>query len=232
MNRLLSTIRWDVQLQLRYGFYYAGLFVVIVIIVLVSQLPTSSLDLLFPPFLIFNMVTTTFYFVAGLVLLEKRQQTLEGLVVTPLRQGEYLAAKVVSLTILVIMESGLIVGFGYGLGLNWLWLLPGLVLMAAIYTLTGFAFVSRYESINEYLLPSVIPMIVLSLPLIDYFGWWESPIFYLIPTQGPLVMIQAAFQPVGAWEMGLAVLTSVGWVGVGYWWSRKTFERFITQRAG
>jgi fluoroquinolone transport system permease protein len=75
-------------------------------------------------------------------------------------------------------------------------------------------------------------MIVLSLPVIDYFGWWESIIFYLIPTQGPLVMIQAAFQPIADWEMGLAILSSLVWVGVGYGWSRKTFERFITQRAG
>jgi fluoroquinolone transport system permease protein len=232
MNRLLATVGWDVRLQLRNGFYYAGLFVAIVMIVLISQIPATYLDLFLPPFLIFNMIMTTFYFVAGLVLLEKRQLVLEGLVVTPLRQGEYLTSKVISLTILVIMESGLIVGLGYGLRLKWFWLLAALILMAAIYTLLGFVFVSRYESINELLLPSMLPMIALSLPLIDYFGWWESVLFYLIPTQGPLVMTKAAFQPVAKWELGLAIFTSLVWIGLSYWWSRQRFNRFIRQRVG
>jgi fluoroquinolone transport system permease protein len=232
MKRLLSTIFWDIRLQWRYGFYMAGLFVAIIMMVLVSLVPADILNVLLPPFLIFNMIITTFFFMAGLVLLEKGQETLAGLVVTPLRQGEYLTAKVISLTILVLIESILIVGVGYGLDLNWLWLLLGLVLMAPTYTLLGFVFTSRYESINELIIPSMLPMLVLALPLIDYFGLWESPLFYLIPTQGPLTLITAAFQIVPVWDIPVAITASLLWLGISFLWSRQRFDRFIRQNAG
>jgi len=227
MSRLLATIGWDVQLQFRYGFYYAGAVVAIIWIALFSLIPAMDLDLLLPVFLFGNLTMTTFYFVAGLVLLEKGQHTLQGLVVTPLRQGEYLVAKIVTLTWLAMLESLLIVGVSYGLALNWLWLLSGLLAMAAIYILAGFIFVSRYDSINEYLMPSGLLTLFLSLPLIDYFEMWPSLLFYLLPTQPPLLLLRAAFQPLAAWQLGYALLGSIFWIGVGYGWSKRVFYRVI-----
>jgi hypothetical protein len=39
MKRLLATVRCDVTLQLRHGFYYATAFVLICCVVLVSRIP-------------------------------------------------------------------------------------------------------------------------------------------------------------------------------------------------
>lgn len=227
MSRLLATIVWDMQLQFRYGFYYAGAVVAIIWIALFSMLPAMDLELLLPVFLFGNLAMTTFYFVAGLVLLEKGQHTLLGLVVTPLRRGEYLTAKIITLTWLALLESLLIVGVSYGLGLNWLWLLFGLLALAAIYILAGFIFVSRYDSINEYLMPSGLLTGLLSLPLLDYFELWPSLLFYLLPTQPPLLLLRAAFQPVATWQLGYAMLGSLLWIGVGYGWSKRVFQLTI-----
>ncbi|MCB0153323.1 MAG: ABC transporter permease [Anaerolineae bacterium] len=227
MSRLLATVGWEAQLQFRYGFYYAGAVVALIWIALFSLIPAMDLALLLPVFLFGNLTMTTFYFVAGLVLLEKAQHTLQGLVVTPLRRGEYLAAKIVTLTWLALLESVLIVGLSYGLRLNWLWLLLGLLALAAIYTLAGFIFVSRYDSINEYLMPSGLVTLLLSLPLIDYFELWPSLLFYLLPTQPPLLLLRAAFQPVAAWQLIYAGLGSLLWIGVGYAWSKRVFQLTI-----
>jgi fluoroquinolone transport system permease protein len=232
MSRLWSTILWDIQLQARYGFYYAGVVVVLMWIVLFSLIPIPNFAFLLPVFLFGNLTMTTFYFIAGLVLLEKAQRTLQGLVVTPLRRGEYLTAKMLTLTLLALLESVAIVVMSYGVALNWGWLLLGLVFMSLIYCLSSFIAVSRYEAINEYLMPSGLVTLVLSLPLIDYFGLWPSPIFYLLPTQPPLLLLQAAFQPLAVWQMVYAILFSLLWIGVGYVWSQRVFDRFIIQRAG
>ena len=48
------------------------------------------------------MLLATFVFLAGLLLIEKGQGTLEGLIVTPLRSSEYLLAKILSLTVLAV----------------------------------------------------------------------------------------------------------------------------------
>ncbi len=227
MTRLLATIIWDVQLQLRYGFYYAGAFVAVIWVALLSQLPSASLIQILPALLFLNLVMTTFYFIAGLVLLEKGQQTLAGLVLTPLRPGEYLLSKVVTLTLLGLLECVVISLLAYGVGLNWWSLILGLVALAAIYTLLGFVSVSRYTSINEYILPSTLVITVLALPLADYFGLWSNPIFYLWPTQPALLLLKGAFQPIATWQMLYALSASVVWLGLGYWWSRRVFVRFI-----
>ena len=228
MTRLAATIIWDVRLQARYGFYYAGAVVAIIWIALFTLIPSANLNFLLPVFLFGNLAMTTFYFIAGLVLLEKGQHTLEGLVITPLRQGEYLSAKIITLSLLAILESVLIVALGYGFNLNWLWLLLGLSLLAAIYSLAGFISVSRYQALNEYIMPSGLFTLVLSLPLIDYFDLWPSPIFYLLPTQPPLLLLRAAFQPVETWQLVYAILGAIIWIGIGYRWSKRVFYRFLT----
>lgn len=45
-----------------------------------------------------NLPLATFFFIAGLVLLEKGEGTLEAQIVTPLTAGGYLASKILTLT--------------------------------------------------------------------------------------------------------------------------------------
>ena len=226
MSRLWISMWWDVQLQFRYGFYYAGAVVALIWIVLLSPASVEGLRLLLPPFLFLNLVMTTFYFISGLVLLEKKQGTLAGLVLTPLRQHEYLAAKVSTLAILAAIECVLIVLIVYGLGLNWALLLAGLLSLAVVYALFGFVAVSHFDSINAFIVPSGLIVAILTLPLVDYFGLWSNPIFYLLPTQAALLLLKAAFQPIAPWQMVYSLLATILWAGLGLWWSRRVFYRF------
>jgi fluoroquinolone transport system permease protein len=228
MKRLWVSMLWDVQLQFRYGFYYAGAVVAVIWMLLLSLASAEGLRLLLPPFLFLNLVMTTFYFIGGLVLLEKKQGTLAGLVLTPLRQHEYLAAKVTTLAILAAIECVLVVLVVYGVGLNWALLLAGLLSLAVVYTLFGFVAVSRFDSINAYIVPSGFIVALLTLPLVDYFGLWASPIFYLLPTQAALLLLAAAFRPIAPWQMVYGLLATIFWAGLGLWWSRRVFHRFTT----
>ena len=121
-----------------------------------------------------NLVMINFYFVAGLVLLEKGEGTLEAQVVTPLASWEYLAAKTLTLAALAVVEQVVIVWSAYGGGFAAGPLVAGVVLAGVLYTLTGFLLVARYRSINEFMFPSVFFTTVLSLPLLHYFGLWDA----------------------------------------------------------
>ncbi|MDX1414924.1 MAG: hypothetical protein R3293_12085, partial [Candidatus Promineifilaceae bacterium] len=100
MTRLASSMKWDARLQWRNGFYYAALIVIIVWTLLLSQIPntlasigSSSLAWLLPAAVLGNLLIGTFYFMGGLLLLEKGEGTLEAQIVTPLRSSEYLISK-------------------------------------------------------------------------------------------------------------------------------------------
>lgn len=232
MNRLLSTMRWDIQLQFRNGFYYASLFVIIIGTGILLQFPNADLAFLLPAIIFGNLTINTFYFVSGLVLLEKREGTLEGLVVTPLRRGEYLIAKVITLLLLSVIESFIIILLLFGWRFNWLYFLFGLAFLGAMYTLVGFVAVSRYDSINEFLMPSFLITTLFSIPLLDYFGLVESWLIYLHPMQAPLSLMKAAFISVPTWEIIYGLLYGAVGSLLTYLWAQRAFYQFVILKEG
>ncbi len=232
MKRLLFTIICDIRLQFRNGFYYVVAFILAGWAILLTQIPAIDWGRLLPALVLSNLIVATFYFVAGLVLLEKGEGTLEAQVVTPLSTWEYLASKVISLTGLSLIENLIIVGLAYGLGF---WVFPmvlGIGLASAIYVLVGFVAIARYDSINEYIFPSALYTMALVLPLLHYFGIWDSWVFYLHPLQASLILMKAAFLPVTLWQLAYGLLYSALWIAILFLYSRRTFHNFIVIKAG
>lgn len=233
MTRFWSTLRWDMILQFRYRFYFVSGFVILIWAALLSQLPSNSrLDLIIPAFLVANLNITTFYFMAALVLLEKGEGTLTSLVVTPLRDQEYLASKVASLTILAVGENLAVVILIYGLKFELLALLSGMILLCAIYVLLGFIAIARYDSINEFLLPSILFVMVLMLPVVDQVELWQSPVFYIHPVFPPLILMRAGFTDAESTTIPYGLLGSLFWIGMIFIWAKRTFHRFVIRTAG
>ena len=232
MRRLAATMRLDLRLQLRNGFYYAVAFVLLCWFVLLTQLPAIDWGYVLPAFVFGNLVMVNFYFVAGLVLLEKGEGTLEAQVVTPLADWEYLASKTATLAVLSVVEQLVIVWSAHGTGFAAGPLIAGIVLATVLYTLVGFLLVARYRSINEFLFPSVPVTVVLSLPMLLYFGVWDTWLLYLHPFTAPLVVLAGAFRPIPAWQWAYGVLYAALWAGLLLLASRRAFDRYIVARQG
>ena len=235
MTRFFSTFRWDMTLQFRNGLYYVSGFIILLMVPLLRLLPhDDGVDyrLVLPALVLVNLIITTFYYMGGLVLLEKGEGTLAGLVVTPLRDEEYLIAKIASLTLLGVIESLIIVVLVYGVHVNLLPLVLGAFALGGCFTLLGFIAIARYNSINAYLLPSVVLVLLLILPLIDHFGLWQSPIFYLHPVQPMLVLMRAVSGGAAGWEFGYGLLGSSLWFAVSFTWARRQFHQFVVRAAG
>ncbi len=236
MKRLLATIRTDLRLQLRNGFYIAAAFVVVVLVILLRQLPEVSRSLGLPMLVYGNLLINGFFFMAGLVLLEKGEGTLEAQVVTPLRTGEYLASKVITLTALSLLESGLIVLLGVGLDINWLALLAGVALLAPLLALAGFLLVSRYDTLNEFMFPAVGAVAVLSLPLLPFMGLLDNVLqgnwVYVMPVQASWLFLQAAVAPVETWQVIYALVAGVLWVAIAFLLAQRAFYRFVIMKQG
>jgi fluoroquinolone transport system permease protein len=227
VKRLLSTILCDLRLQWRNGFYAVTAFVVFFWLIIASQIPAEGNGWLIPAIIGGNLVVNTFYYIAGLVLLEKGEGTLEAQVVTPLRTSEYLLSKLVTLVALSLVENLLIIGLWAGFGFRLLPLVLGILLASVLYILVGFITVTRYDSINEFLMPSVVIVTLLLIPLADAFGLVSSPLFYLHPVQAPLMLMRAAVQPVGIGVIIYGLLYSAISVGLAFILSQRAFHRFV-----
>ena len=232
MHRLAATIRLDVRLQARNGFYYAVAFVLACWFLLLARLPVIDWGYLLPAVVFGNLVMVNFYFVAGLVLLEKGEGTLEAQVVTPLAGWEYLTSKTLTLAALSVVEQLVIVVSAHGSGFSLGPLVAGTALAGILYTLVGFLLIARYRSINEFLPPSVLCTVVLSLPMLQYFGLWDTWLLYLHPFMSPLVLMAGAFSPIPSWQWAYGVFYAAAWAGLLVVASLRAFDHFIVEREG
>ena len=235
MRRFLASLRRDLLLQYRYKLIAVSLWVIVFFGGLLSLVPEAMRpepDVIVPAFVVANFMVTTFYFICGLVLFEKGEAVLSALVTTPLRDREYLLSKASSLTLLASVETFSIVVLFFGVGVNWGLLLSGALLLGGIYTLLGFVVIARYDSINEFLMPSVLIAAALQLPLLAHFDVMSRGPLLLHPVEPALALMRAAYEPVASGELVYGFVAGAAWLGISYWWARQEFERFIVRAAG
>ena len=235
MRRLLASLRWDIVRQIRYQLYTVSVLVVAVWGIALSLLPDKAWarpGLIVPALVAYNLLVTAFYFMTAQVLMEKSEGVLSALAATPLRAGEYLLSKALSLSLLALGESLVIALILFGAPRRWGLLLGATLLLGVVYTLLGFIAIAKYDSINEFLMPSVLIVVVLTLPLLPHFGLTGRLLFYLHPIEPGLVLLRGAYAPLSVWELAYGVLALAAWVALSYRWARRRFEAFVTRAAG
>ncbi|MBB4932804.1 fluoroquinolone transport system permease protein [Lipingzhangella halophila] len=187
------------------------------------------------PYVIFgNLVTIGYFFIAASLFLDKDERTIDALVVTPLPFASYLAAKVTSLTALSAALALALAVLTHGGSFDPRALLAGLVPATALVLLVSFTSATTYTAFTDWLLPSLGWLTALSLPLLHHSGLWEHPLFSLIPTHGPLMLLDGAFDQAdpttGQWAY--ALLYPLVWIGVLGALAQRSFTRRIVTGEG
>ncbi|MFC1642493.1 hypothetical protein ACFL5O_07375 [Myxococcota bacterium] len=240
MKRWLATVRLDVLLQARNQLYPVGIAVALGVGGLVRWVTAPELLPRFlPAFLFLGLGSTTWMFGAAMILFEKQQQTVDAMRVTPLRPTEYLMSKLVTLTLFAMLESLIVLAVNYDValleGIRWAILLPAMSVVGAIYTLIGVAQVVSARNIAEFLIPGAVVLgLIVQLPLLAQLGVSEHWIWYVVPTGGPLWLLQGAFHPLspGQWAYAV-VVTPVFALGLS-WLALRRLEVHVfgTRRMG
>lgn len=224
MTAILNALRWDVIIQARNGFYWASAFLIIVISALLLAVPDTARAnsvLWVPAILVVNLQITTFFFVAGLMLLERDEGTLNALAVSPLSPSGYLATRTLSLTALAAAETIAIVWIGFGAHASWPLTLAGTAALGVIYTGFGAAVATRYDSVNALLLPGSAFVAILLLPLLPHFGLAPRLPFLVHPLEPPMTLIRAGYGAIDQVEIAFGMFGSLGWSAIAFVWGRK-----------
>lgn len=230
MIALVTALRWDVVVQARNGFYWATIFVVLVVGGLLLAVPADAradTGVWVPALVAINLVITTFFFAAGLLLLERDQGTVVALAVSPLTPAAYLAARVMSLTALATIETIALVVIAFDNVPSWPLLLAGISAVGVVYTGIGTALASRYTSINELLVPASSIVGLLLLPLLPHFGLVSHVLFLVHPIEPALTLVRAAYRETDGASMAFGVLGSAAWAALGFLWGQRRVSRLM-----
>lgn len=234
MNRLLQALRLELTLQVRQRFLHAAVFSGLIWLAVLLPMPAHLRPVAEPYVLAGDVTIIGFFFVAGSVFFEKQERTLSAVIASPLRFREYLWAKVLVLVVVSIGVAVVVSAVADGFSWRAVPMITAVTLGTLLMLLAGFVSSLPFASISDWFLAATIPLAVLNLPVLYYSGLWPSPVLYLLPTQGPLLLLGAAFDQLhlAPWQIGYAVVYPVLWVAGLFWAAARLFVRYEVARAG
>lgn len=230
--RLASALRGDIRLQVRHGFYAAYMLVSGAYIALLQLLPAGWRETADVLLTFSDPSALGFYFIGGIVLLERGQGVYDSLFVTPLRAEEYIVSKALSLALLSVLSAAAIHVSAFGLTANLTALVAGTALTSVFFTLFGLGVAIRSRTVNGFFLLSSLCSLPFMAPLLGLLGAWDTPLWRLLPTWGSLTLLQAAFEPAAPADVAASCALLVAWIAVAFGWTRHVFRREVLQRIG
>lgn len=226
MSTLLAQIKWQfiilqrnniISLSIIVTFFYGLIFWLIKDIGNVDKVLTL---------LILNDPTIIGLFFIGVsIIIEKNQNVLSALFITPINYHIYLISRIISLSLIGWICA---LGMGYsalGSSFNLLPFSVGVLGVCIIACLIGIYLVCYETDFLKFLLKSIpILLLFFNLPLLNYFEVTNISFFYLSPTQGSLNLISYSYNnPYSTSEILYSYGIIVMWILLLYRFVYRTF---------
>lgn len=232
MKRLVNLLKQDIAFQLKHGFYAIYALITIIYIVILQFVPAEYKSLAVTAIIFTDPSTLGLFFIGGIVLLERGQNILQPLFITPVQVHQYLLSKVISLTLIAVLVSLVIkLALFYG-DFFLLPLIVGVSLSAIFFTLLGIIFATLVKNVNQYLLFSPVYVTIFYLPILELFGWYQTKWFYLLPSHASILLIAGSRTGLTQGEWLYAIGSLLIWSGIAFIIAWQIFYRRIVLRLG
>jgi fluoroquinolone transport system permease protein len=200
--RILRTlIVWDMKLQARENVYLFTLLTTLTFCVVIWLLPDRAPDTVITGILFLDPAVVGTSFVAAIVLMERSQNTLAALAVSPARPSAFVLSKIITLTFLTFAGGMALVGAAYH-PVPFDQALRFICAMAFTGTLGvvgGVLLVATANSMNHFLARAFPVSVVLYLAFLAHFdvvkGVWAWILFGLNPGHAMLRALLWAADP-------------------------------------
>lgn len=235
MTRLMAATRLELLVQYRQKFLHAGIFSGLIWLAVLLPMPHSLRPVAEPFVLVGDIAIIGFFFIGGSVFFEKQERTLGAVISTPLRFWEYLTAKLLVLLSISLLVALVVSTVADGFSYRPVPLILGVVLGTLLMLVVGFITSLPFASVTDWFLAATIPLAVMLVPPLIYFsGLWPHPVLYVVPTQGPLLLLGAAFDQVSLsdWQLLYSVLYPVLSLVVLWRVAHVLFVRYVVERSG
>jgi fluoroquinolone transport system permease protein len=234
VTRLASVVRIELTIQTRQRFLHAAIFSGLIWLAVLLPMPQGLRAAAEPYVMSGDTTIIGFFFIAGAVFFEKQEHTLSAIISTPLRFSEYLFAKLLVLVAVSMSVALVVATVAHGFAYRPAPMLAGVMLGTLLMLLVGFITSLPFSSISDWFLAASVPLAVMNLPILYLSGVWPNPVLYVLPMQGPLLLIGSAFGQVSLapWQVGYALLYPMLTIAGFYWAAKILFGRYVVQKAG
>jgi fluoroquinolone transport system permease protein len=225
---LRSLTKYDILFQLKQGFYTVYAILVVIYLLVLFYLP-HSVRMPVTAYIILNDTSVVgFIFVGALVLLEKQQNILESLFITPLELSTYLWSKVLSLSIIAVLASLIIGILPGGMRENWVAMTLSVILGSSFFTLAGLGVSARVNTLNQYIIGIMTAGLIMVAPVALYFFIPDLSIIFPVNAAIDLLISTPATQSVKGIIADSAVL--ILWTILAFLWAKQQFIKYVIQK--
>lgn len=231
--RFLSLLSQDIRFQIRHGFYHAYLIISFLYILLLYFIPNQEMKELISVIVIFTDPSSLgFFFIGGMILLEKDQQIFDPLFVTPVKVQAYIFSKLISLSLLATATSVLIKTVAFGFTYHFINMFIGVFLTSLFFSLIGINIAAKANSLNHFFLLAMIYTPIFSIPLLSTLQLYDHVAFYLIPMRASLLLIEGSFQSLNLAQYLYSISMLILSIIIAYKIAYKQFHQHIVIRIG
>lgn len=235
MTRLRAALRLELTVQTRQKFLHAAVFSGLIWLAVLLPLPHSVRPAVEPYVLIGDIAIIGFFFIGGAVFFEKQERTLGAIISTPLRFAEYLTAKLTVLAAISLFVAVVVVTIAHGFAYHAVPLIGGVLLGTLLMLVVGFMSSLPFASVSDWAMATVIPLAVMLVPpVLHHSGVWAHPVLYVVPMQGPMLLLGAAFDQsaLNVWQIVYAVGYPLACLAVLWRVAHVMFDHYVVERSG
>lgn len=218
MNHFLKLLRHDLLLLNRYQIISISVAITLIYIGLFLWLRQFGIAEEVLIVLLFNdPAILGLMFIGVMMMFEKSESTITALSVLPISAADYLWSKAISLTGVALFCALAIALVGLGTAFSWIHFSLSLIGVTLLFSFIGVWVVAGERDLNRYLMKVAGVVIVLSLPVLTFFGLIDDLWVAWLPTYPAIKLI--------AWSIterpSVALITAaygglLVWCGVFY----------------
>ncbi|SDM95685.1 ABC transporter permease [Acetanaerobacterium elongatum] len=226
--RLKNALRSDIQFQFRQGLYLLYILVTAVYIIVLQKLPGGEVRQYLAALTIYtDPAIVGFFFIGGIVMLEKQQGVLDCLAVTPLSPAEYLFSKAISFGMLSLFATVVIVFAAVGAEGNLLLLLISVGVSSVCFTFFGFLAAGSCRTVNQYFVRAVPMMLAAILPCFSIIGFPFSWLFRALPSVAGLHLAIGAFRGIDPLNALADMLVLAAWTVLLFFAALRVYDKGV-----
>jgi fluoroquinolone transport system permease protein len=224
-SALTTLILNDLRLQWRYGIHAAYGVVVLFYVLAFAFGGAAMPDWLAGGLIYSDPSVLGFFFLGGLMMLEKSEGVRAALAVSPATALDYLAAKTTTLTALAL-AAVIAMGLARSGPVNWPLLIISVALTSIFFVAIGTAIALRFKTVNSYLIGSAGLLTPFILPAIAAFIDPMPAALGLVPTiaQARLTLMALGFGSGNGIEITLMLAVMTASAIVALVWSRRALQ--------
>ena len=228
MSRLMNVVKGDVQCQYKYGFYLVYSLFALLYITVVRSLPGSWQSKTIAIMLFSDPAAMGLFFMGALVLFEKSQRVMDSIAISPMRVGEYIIGKIISIGIIGVVSGLIIAGFSGYTG-SYIQLVTGLIFASTLFSLLSLSIASNCKSMNSFFVKCIPFELLLMLPALFHFFGVSFPLAHLHPGVASIYLIEGKVSLAVLYQYILSLMV---WILVGLFFCYKSVNKAFAYLGG